>query len=123
MIVRRQLRKQYGMGFKYYQKGDGFFDTVKKYGFPPLKYLFRFVKNNLPEIIQITKNVISKHDKRPSFKEVVRDVKEDPNFEKIKNKPLTQHINGDGLSKKGLSKKSKNILKNLSIGGGLKILT
>jgi len=116
MIIRKTFKKQYGMGFKYYQTGDGVFDSVKKYGFPVLKYLFRFVRNNLPEILQISKNIINKHDQKPTFTQVVDDIKSDPHLEKIKEKSLTEHFRGGGLSKK-----SKKILKEL-LGGGLKIL-
>ena len=124
MIVNKyKLRKQYGLGLKYYQQEGGgpIFDSIKKYGFPALKWLYRrilkpVVKNNLPEILQMTKNVISKHPTKPNIKQVIQTIKEDPVLNKITEKSLADHFRGEGLSKK-----SKNAIKKLS-GGGLKIL-
>jgi hypothetical protein len=133
MIVNKyKLRKQYGLGLKYYQQEGGgpIFDKIKRYGFPALKWLYRrilkpAVKNNLPEIAQLAKNVISKHPTKPNIKQVIQTIKEDPVLNKITEKSLADHFRGEGLSKSTrracLNKQSKNAIKKLS-GGGLKIL-
>ena len=120
MIITKSYRPiQYGFGLKYRRdmRGNGIFDSLKKYGLPAKRFFGTLIKNNLPEILGITKNIIGKHDKRPTIKQVIQDIKTDPLTEKIKQKSLSQHFRGEGLDKK-----SKDIIKRLQQGGGLKIL-
>src|SRR5277367_5631161 len=128
MIITKSYRPiQYGFGLKYKRdmRGNGIgpwpsstlFDSLKKYGLPAKRFFGTLIKNNLPEILGITKNIIGKHDKRPTIKQVIQDIKTDPLTEKIKQKSLSQHFRGEGLDKK-----SKDIIKRLQQGGGLKIL-
>src|SRR5277367_5348734 len=120
MIITKSYRPiQYGFGLKYRRdmRGNGIFDSLKKYGLPAKRFFGRLIKNNFPEILGITKNIIGKHDKRPTIKQVIQDIKTDPLTEKIKQKSLSQHFRGEGLDKK-----SKDIIKRLQQGGGLKIL-
>src|SRR5215475_7767820 len=108
MIITKFKKKypiHYGLGIKYRKdlRGRGIFSTIKKFGKPTLKYLGRFLKNNLPEILGITKNIIAKHENKPTVKQVIRDIKQDPNLTKMSEKSIADHFRGQGLNKKSKS--------------------
>ena len=74
MILTKKKKKyplHYGLGLKYRKdiRGRGIFSST-------LKYFGRFLKNNLPEILGITKNIIAKRaveNRSASIKQVIRE--------------------------------------------------
>jgi hypothetical protein len=82
-----------------------------------LNILKPFWKNNKEDIIQgVTsglKNIASTYVKSPPFSTYKEEII-NPILNKIKEKSMNEHLRGDGLKKnKRLTKKSKEIIKNL----------
>lgn len=125
---------QYGMGcFKYYNNIHGG-NIFRKFVFPAGRFVMNkiikpFIKNNKDDIKKvineggktIIKNLIMKENP-PTFSDIKNEAKNEilnPILKTISKKPLLEHLQGEGLSRR-----SKNIIKNLTIkkGSGLKLL-
>lgn len=117
IVHRKQLyKKQYGFGFKYYKpiRGGSIFSVIKKgLSFIYNKVLKPLWKNNKSDIIQGAvsgvSNLVSKHDKPPPLSAYKEEIIS-PILNKMIDKPLSEHLKGDGLNSK-----SKKILKRLAI--------
>jgi hypothetical protein len=117
VVHRKQLfPKHYGFGLKYHRdiRGGNIFQSIKKFAIPALGFLYRnpilkpFWKNNKEDIQGVTSG---------RFLHTYKEEIINPILNKMKEKPLKEHLRGDGLKKVKpknlLTKKSKEIIENL----------